>query len=496
MITGDFKAMSQLGRQLAEDGKYELAIQNALLVGDVDHLSHLLLQIDQPTLAVALNKMNGNDSEALRIESEYGISLKNFETSGERMRPHTGILTSSDPWPTVRPIVELLSPGVQAAVMNLRNQRESEEASFSSQPQPDVANGWEFEGEGLEGLESSEEPQFLAGDDIVDELALALEAEEEALGTRQKTEPNHFIDTTPREHPLIEAWKSSRVPVRHVMARSMDSAKKLLTEQAGVTQFEPLERLFNLISTASHYQVPSSDPNNPIFVPSPAPPLYNFSNIRESVDSAHELFTAGKFSDAIPAYRRIIHMVLLSEVADSAQQAEALNVIQTCREYILALSIEIARKEAVMSPNARPLELTLYFAHRQLRNDHRQLAMRAAVTSLFKAKCYKSAGDIAKRLLDSNLSDEAFLSQLRKLLAICERSASSTGGVVKDTIELVSDEGKSICARTFTVIEEGNLVSCVICNANYDSPHAPKICQVCQLRELASPLLPSGLVLC
>lgn len=494
MLTGDFRAMSKLGRQLADEGSYGLAIQGAIMMGDAAALSSYLIAASQPCLALALNLSAGNTAEARRIESEFDVSLVDFVPPSEQvaLRPHTGIIPSSEPWPTVRPVSELYSPALQAASQAYAEKPSIEKASPTSQEAGwDVADELAFSGSEL--LAETE-----------DELAAAIEEQAEELGVATTNATPAFYQDAPEflptdsEHLLVKSWKASAVPACHVMARSFDTAFQLLREQVGVTFFDPLLPLFHKVVLSSNLPFPSVNTLRSLVIPSPGEPIYSAASLEAALQASHSLTTAGKFTDAIQAYRQVIHQALLSRVINEGEQTSVLETISLCKEYILGLSMEHARRSMNGAPSdhARPLELALYFAHRPLRTDHRQLAMRSAVTALFKAKCHRTAGQLARQLLSAGNLDDQFFGQLQKLAAMCDRSAASSGGVVKDSIAIVNDDGKSVCAVTHKVIADPSL--CTVCGASYDqsSVTAELPCPVCQLRDLSTPsTLTSGLCL-
>lgn len=76
-------------------------------------------------------------------------------------------------------------------------------------------------------------------------------------------------------------------------------------------------------------------------------------------------------------------------------------MVGVAREYILGLSLELARRDLNPDTNAkRVLELAAYFTHCQLQSGHLQLALRSAMAACYKLKNYGTAYTFSCRLLE------------------------------------------------------------------------------------------------
>ena len=79
-----------------------------------------------------------------------------------------------------------------------------------------------------------------------------------------------------------------------------------------------------------------------------------------------------------------------------------------CREYLLGLSLEQARRDLAAQHGETPpadaqvriAELAAYFTHCQLQPVHLTLTLRTAQTVFFKLRNFKTAGSFARRLLE------------------------------------------------------------------------------------------------
>jgi coatomer protein complex subunit alpha (xenin) len=99
-------------------------------------------------------------------------------------------------------------------------------------------------------------------------------------------------------------------------------------------------------------------------------------------------------------------------VADTAQVKE---LVTSCREYIIGLTLETERRKLVVEqPDAigRNLELAAYFTHCTLQAAHVQLALRSAMSVFSKAGMNATAAVFARRLIDTSPSDAKVLTQV------------------------------------------------------------------------------------
>ena len=79
------------------------------------------------------------------------------------------------------------------------------------------------------------------------------------------------------------------------------------------------------------------------------------------------------------------------------------DLVILCREYILGVTIELKRRELLVSDPAnvaRNLELAALFTHAQLQPPHQSLALRSAMTEARKVNNYAMAASFARRLLE------------------------------------------------------------------------------------------------
>lgn len=213
-----------------------------------------------------------------------------------------------------------------------------------------------------------------------------------------------------------DLWaRNSPLAADHVAAGSFDTAMQLLNRQVGAVQFAPLKERFLEIYKGSKTYLPAS---------SGLPPLANYvrRTIEEtdsrkvlpliprdletvaSVDlqEGYAAMRSNKLEDGVRTFKRILHTLLVNTVSSESEVEQAKKIISTAREYILAMSIELARRSlSTDTPEGlkRSLELSAYFTIPKLEVAHRQLALMAAMKLAFANKNYNSALGFANRML-------------------------------------------------------------------------------------------------
>jgi coatomer subunit alpha len=268
-------------------------------------------------------------------------------------------------------------------------------------------------------IEEEEEEEAAAGQDL-------LEEEEEDVGGWDMgdeinvEEENDFVNVESADAgaSISEAdiWaRNSPLAADHVAAGSFDTAMQLLNRQVGAVHFEPLKPRFLEIYTASKTYLPAS---------TGLPPLVNY--VRRTVDETdsrkvlpivprdletiasgdlqegYAAMRSNKLEEGVKIFKRILHTLLVNVVSSESEVEQAKKIINTAREYILAMSIELARR-AIPSDTPenlkRSLELSAYFTIPKLEVAHRQLALMAAMKLAFQNKNYSSALSFANRMI-------------------------------------------------------------------------------------------------
>jgi len=122
-------------------------------------------------------------------------------------------------------------------------------------------------------------------------------------------------------------------------------------------------------------------------------------NLRDGLRSGYRFFQGGKFSDSKEAFASVMVKIPLVVTESKAEASEVKEMLEICREYILAIRIKAAMTECANNP-ARITELSAYLTHCNLQPTHLLLALRTAMGTAFKHKNFIAAASFAKRLLE------------------------------------------------------------------------------------------------
>jgi len=107
-------------------------------------------------------------------------------------------------------------------------------------------------------------------------------------------------------------------------------------------------------------------------------------------------------------------------VDNKEEVRKAQELIAICREYIVGLSMEAARKDLPkesLEDQKRSCEMAAYFTHSELQPIHQILTLRTALNLSFKLKNYRTAASFARRLLELGPKPEV-AQQTRKILQV------------------------------------------------------------------------------
>jgi len=176
---------------------------------------------------------------------------------------------------------------------------------------------------------------------------------------------------------------------------------------------------------------------------------------------------------------------------DSERGAKELqDVVSTCREYLLGVTIELERRRLVQEdPDnvRRSLELAAYFTHCKLQPAHHTIALRNAMTVFSKAQNFATAAAFARKLVELNPAPKV-LASARAVIAAGDRNP-------RDAVEFSYDQFTefNICAASFTPIYKGSpSVKCPYTGAHYLPRYQGMLDPLLHLTQIGAPA--SGLV--
>lgn len=209
--------------------------------------------------------------------------------------------------------------------------------------------------------------------------------------------------------------------------------------------------------------------------------IFNFSQLEEKLKAGYKATTSGKFTEALKLFLSIIHTIPLIVVESKREVDEVKELIIIVKEYILGLQMELKRREVKDNP-IRQQELAAYFTHCNLQLPHLRLALQNAMTVCFKAKNLATAGNFARRLLETNPVVENQAKAARQVLQAAERNMT-------DAAKLSYDFRNPfvICGATHVPIYRGQKdVSCPYCSTRFVPSQEGQLCTVCDLAAVGA----------
>ncbi|KAL0323155.1 UNVERIFIED_CONTAM: Coatomer subunit alpha-1 [Sesamum angustifolium] len=216
----------------------------------------------------------------------------------------------------------------------------------------------------------------------------------------------------------------------------------------------------------------SASPN----VRGPPALVFSFSQLEEKLKAGYKATTAGKFSEALRQFLSILHTIPLIVVETRREVDEVKELIIIVKEYVLGLQMELKRRELKDNP-VRQQELAAYFTHCNLQLPHLRLALLNAMTVCFKAQNLSTAANFARRLLETNPSNENQARTARQVLQAAEKN-------MKDATQLNYDFRNPfvVCGATYVPIYRGQKdITCPYCSTHFVPSQQGQLCTVCEL---------------
>ncbi|ORY32134.1 coatomer WD associated region-domain-containing protein [Naematelia encephala] len=499
LVTGNTQKLNMMQTIATKRGDNMSRLQNSLYLGDVQARVAVLRESGQYPLAYYTAKTNGLDDTALDILEEAGMTEDDLppppQNSGHSsLAPPSAVFNQAESsWPIkdlgVSFFDRALANGAAdghvpvGAVDGLADSDEQLDAWAADVPmdgeepvEGDEDEGWDLDAEVIAPPEEE-------AADVVPENGEADLSEGVSAGVSEN-------DMWVRNSPLA---------VDHVAAGHFESAMQLLNRQVAAVNFAPLKPLFLAAYSAAHVYVPA--------YPSLPPLQFNVRRNPETTElrdvlpaiafslddlkatelaEANRFFSRGKFVEALTAFRTILQKLLLVVVTNESEADEIKELVVTCREYIIGLTLETVRRKLVVEePDnvGRNLELAAYFTHCKLQPSHVQLALRSAMGVFSKAGNHATAAVFARRLIDGNPSDTKVVTQARAVLAQGDRNP-------RDAVEITYDHFTSfdICAASLSPIYSGSpSVTAAYTGAKYLPEYKNSVCVVDGITQVGLP---------
>ncbi|KAH0755995.1 hypothetical protein KY290_026265 [Solanum tuberosum] len=243
--------------------------------------------------------------------------------------------------------------------------------------------------------------------------------------------------------PVSQIWvQKSSLAAEHAAAGNFDTAMRLLSRQLGIKNFSPLKQLFADLHMGSHTYLRAFSSHQLSLWQSKE------GGLEEKLKTAYRATTSGKFSDALRLFLSILHTIPLIVVESRREVDEVKELIVIVKEYVLGLQMEVKRKESKDNP-VRQQE----------------------------ASNLSSAANFARRLLETNPTNESQAKTARQVLQAAEKN-------MRNATELNYDFRNPfvVCGATYVPIYRGQKdVTCPYCTTHFVPSHQGQLCTVCDL---------------
>lgn len=375
LITGNLEKLRKM-MKIAEVRKdVNGQFQAALLLGDVGERVKILENCGQRSLAYLSAKTHGLEDEADRIAESFGdVEPPEVNPNAKLFRPPVPIAQQESNWPLLSVSKGFFEGAIATRGASLASAANSDAVKLPSTVLQPVDVGqaggaWMDDDEihlddeggakvGVDGeVEAGGEEGGEKGWDV-DDAELDIPADLVVPTAEAGSEETGFFVPPTRGTSLAQLWcNNSKLPVDHILAGSFETAMRLLHDQVGIVDFAEYKNLFIQVYARSRtsftalpsltplYAYPCRNPNqqNPKNI-LPAIGL-RLNDLIQRLQKAYELTTNGKFAEAIDSFRSILLSVPLLVVDTKQEIAEAQQLIEMCREYIVGLQMELHRKE-------------------------------------------------------------------------------------------------------------------------------------------------------
>ncbi|XP_072934358.1 coatomer subunit alpha [Epargyreus clarus] len=502
LVTGNLEKLRKM-MKIAEIRKdVSSQFQGALLLGDVAERIRLLKNAGQLSLAylTAINHKHTEEAEALKAALEAAnLPIPAANPDAVVLRPPVPVQRAQPNWPLLAVSKSFfeVAGGARPA-----GEASSSVAAVAPGDEPLEAAGAWGDDEDVLGNEENKEEEIMedacddGGWDVGDE---DLELPEELAPVSAEAEGDASYFVAPTRGAAAARPERLRTAHDHVATGQFEIALRLLNEQVGIVNFEPyLDTFLSMFASARLMfgTLPCSPPLvaqlHRNWKEASGKDLYPIITLRlndlvTQLQQCYQLTTSGKFTEATERLQRVARGVPLLQLDGRAELAEAQQLLAICREYLLGLQMETARKampKNTLEEQKRTCEMAAYFTHCKLQPVHQILTLRTALNMFFKLKNFRTAASFARRLLELGPRPEV-AQQARKILQACEKTPT-------DEHQLLYDEHNpfNICGINYKPIYRGKPEEkCPLCGASFMPEHKGKLCPVCGVAEIGKDVI-------
>ena len=456
---------------------------NAMYLGDVRARVKVLLDVNQTTLAYITAVSYGLEEEANSIRAlleEQKLPVPDVAPATTLLTPPTAVEQEGEypllemPRSVFDRVMEEEARGEPEVTAEQTLEEEFKSVGEEEEESSEAKNEWD------DDLGFSDNGETGWGDDLdlSDEETVPMKQEEE------KECPSAGAD-------VATQWcQHSSLAYDHACAGNVDSACQLLNRQIGLKDVKVLSDILRSCYL-SVQAVSVGYPSMPaLSVPlqrstSPSLPLsvYRLQHAVQLVKMGLKCFQAGRFEDTLNAFKSLLVIVPMVLVDSKEDEAELKQFVEMAREYIMAVQIELTRRETPAG-SPRNLALSAFMTQCKLQNPHVLLTLNSAMVAAFKAENFIDAAGFANRILmnpEIKSPRNAPLEQkARKVLQRSEREGRNSvdTGVTLDRVYVLD------CATMQPMDHSAEIVKCPFCGVSYAVENKGKLCSICGMSQI------------
>ncbi|KAK4793454.1 hypothetical protein SAY86_023889 [Trapa natans] len=496
LITGNMDKLTKMLKIAEVKNDIMGQFHNALYLGDVHERLKILENAGHLSLTYLTASVHGLEDVVERLAGDFEENAPSLPEGKHPslLIPPSPVMCGGD-WPLLRVMRGIFEGGLDAAGKGGEEEEDGADGNWGEEMDMADVNGLENGDVATilkDGEVGEEEDEEEVGWDLED---LELPPEIETPRASSNTCTSLFVTPSPGM-PISQIWiQKSSLAGEHAAAGNFDTAMRLLNRQLGIHNFAPLKSLFIDLHTGSYSYLRAfssmpvlslaiergwSESNNPN---ARGPPVLvcNFSELEERLKNGYRATTAGKLAEALRLFTGILHKIPLIVVESRREVDEVKELIIIVKEYVLGLRMELKRRE-MNNDSVRQQELAAYFTHLNLQLAHQRLALISAMNVCFKAKNLATAGNFARRLLESNPANENHAKIARQVLQASERNNT-------DASQLNYDYRNPfvVCGATYFPIYKGQkYTTCPYCSSRFVPAQEGKLCSVCDLAVVSA----------
>lgn len=473
LILGDHHKLRKMQTIAEHRNDATSVLQNSIYLNNTEKRCQVFAEAGQLSLGYAIAKANGHSDFANQILEASEITENDIEWPEDVEEnlsiPKVMRTLPEGKWP-LKPSEPSFFEKALAGQLDELQLEDTGKASESINTESGISKGIDddlFKDEDEDVNEANE----AWGDD--DEILVDID--EEPAAQRQEEEEEE--DFGPFSGPVANWIKNSpnNAAVQAALGQ-FEAAAELLNHQVGVVDIEPLQPRMNEIYDANKDFLAdgaSSIPSSPV--------IPGFDTLESKFQEAFRLFKVNKLNEAIEMFRNIIYTVTVLKVDYEDEEHKCIEALHLCREYILGLSIELARRALPTDNVKRNLELAAYFTKANLKPVHRVNALQVAMNQSFKNKNYLLASYFAAEFLKI-VGTGGRSEQAKKIKAKAD-------SILENAINIDFDPSLdfSICAYTYTPIyADTPQVAEALVGAVYNASEEGKVCNITKITEIGA----------